>query len=289
MLCSMTGFGRAEGVVGGRKVSAEVRSLNSRQLDLSLKLPALLRDRDTELRQMLGDRVVRGKCELSIALEDLNAERRTTFDRELVRAYHAELKAIADELGATGSTDLLGHVLRLPDVMTTPRAEVGAQEWEAVKALVDEALQRFETFRSDEGRRLSEELATRNANIERLLEQVDGLDDGRLPRTRQRLLDKLDELRTSVDQDRLEQELVFYLEKYELTEEKVRLRTHCAYFAETLAAEGQQGRKLGFIAQEMGREINTLGSKANDAPIQRLVVDMKDELEKIKEQVLNIL
>lgn len=289
MLCSMTGFGRAEDVVGGRKVSVEVRSLNSRQLDLSLKLPALLRDRDAELRQVLGDRVVRGKCEVSVALEDLNAERRTTFDRELVRAYHAELKAIADELGATGSTDLLGHVLRLPDVMTTPRAEVGAQEWEVVKALVDEALQRFETFRADEGRRLSEELATRNANIERLLGQVDGLDDGRLPRTRQRLQDKLDELRTSVDQDRLEQELVFYLEKYELTEEKVRLRTHCAYFSETLASEGQQGRKLGFIAQEMGREINTIGSKANDAPIQRLVVGMKDELEKIKEQVLNIL
>ncbi|MCB0780808.1 MAG: hypothetical protein KDC03_15010, partial [Flavobacteriales bacterium] len=141
----MTGFGRAEDVVGGRKVSVEVRSLNSRQLDLSLKLPALLRDRDAELRQVLGDRVVRGKCEVSVALEDLNAERRTTFDRELVRAYHAELKAIADELGATGSTDLLGHVLRLPDVMTTPRAEVGAQEWEVVKALVDEALQRFET------------------------------------------------------------------------------------------------------------------------------------------------
>jgi len=285
----MTGFGRAEDVVGGRKVSVEVRSLNSRQLDLSLKLPALLRDRDAELRQVLGDRVVRGKCEVSVALEDLNAERRTTFDRELVRAYHAELKAIADELGATGSTDLLGHVLRLPDVMTTPRAEVGAQEWEAVKALVDEALQRFETFRADEGRRLSEELATRNANIERLLGQVDGLDDGRLPRTRQRLQDKLDELRTSVDQDRLEQELVFYLEKYELTEEKVRLRTHCAYFSETLASEGQQGRKLGFIAQEMGREINTIGSKANDAPIQRLVVGMKDELEKIKEQMLNVL
>ncbi len=289
MLSSMTGFGRAEGVVGGRKVTVEVRSLNSRQLDLALKLPSLLRDRDAELRSWLGDRVVRGKCELHIGWEELNTEKRPTFDLDLVRVHHAELKAIADELGSSERTDLLGHVLRLPDVLVVPRAEVAPEEWEGVRNLAEEALERFEAFRSDEGRRLAEELAMRNANILGLLDEVEERDGGRLPRTRQRLLDKLEELRTTVDPDRLEQELVFYLEKFDITEEKMRLRTHCGYFSETLAAPGQQGRKLGFIGQEMGREINTLGSKANDAAIQRLVVDVKDELEKIKEQVLNVL
>ena len=184
---------------------------------------------------------------------------------------------------------LLGYILRLPDVTTTARVELEETEWAAVMALVEEAFAAFQEFRHSEGGRLHTELSARNASIQRLLAEVEELDAGRQERTRQRILDKLTELEAAVDQDRFEQELVFYLEKQDVTEEKVRLGSHCLYFQETLDSEEQQGRKLNFISQEMGREINTLGSKANDAAIQRLVVQMKDELEKIKEQALNVL
>lgn len=284
----MTGFGRAEGVVKDRKITVELRALNSKQLDLFLKLPGVYKERESELRQLFADQVVRGKVEVFMTAESLHATKHTSFDRELIRAYHEELKAIAAEVGAT-DTDLLAQILRLPDVSTTTSERVDDDEWKGVRALVSEALRAFDAFRKNEGDRLEMELATRVQGMEQLLTEVEALDNGRADRTRERLLAKLGELRVEVDKDRFEQELVYYLEKLDITEEKVRLRGHCTYFLETLRGDEQQGRKLGFIGQEMGREINTIGSKANDASIQRLVVRMKDELEKVKEQVLNVL
>ncbi len=285
----MTGFGRAEGVVNDRKVTVEVRSLNSKQLDLLLKVPSMLREKEAELRGIAGEAIVRGKAEVAVNAELLHAEKRTSFDRALIKAYHAELKAIAAETDPAATTDILGLVLRLPDVSTTQRDQLTDEEWSALRKLVHEAITSFDGFRKSEGQRLRDDLAARVGHILHQLHQVEGLDLGRAERTRERLRARLAELQAAVDQDRFEQELVFYLEKMDVNEEKVRLRSHCTYFLETLEADDAQGRKLGFIAQEMGREINTLGAKANDATIQRCVVLMKDELEKIKEQVLNVL
>ena len=285
----MTGFGRAEGVVHDRKVTVEVRSVNSKQLDLFLKVPQTLRDKEAELRGMAAEAIVRGKAEVNVYVELMHAEKRTSFDRQLVKAYHDELKSIAAEVDPTATTDLLALVLRMPDVSNTQRDMLSDEEWLAIRALVADALRAFQDFRSNEGQRLHDELAFRVAQVTDQMDQIEVLDVGRTERTRERLRSKLAELQAAVDQDRFEQELVFHLEKLDVTEEKVRLRAHCTYFVETLGAEDAQGRKLGFIGQEMGREINTLGSKANDATIQRCVVLMKDELEKIKEQVLNVL
>lgn len=285
----MTGFGRAEGVVNDRKVTVEVRSVNSKQLDLFLKVPQMLRDKEADLRALAAEAIVRGKAEVNVYAELMHAEKRTSFDRQLVKAYHEELKSIAAEVDPTATTDLLGFVLRMPDVSNTPREVLGDADWAAMRALVTDAMRAFQEFRSNEGQRLHDELTLRVRQILHQMELVEGLDQGRADRTREKLRSRLAELQTAVDQDRFEQELVFYLEKMDVTEEKVRLRAHCTYFLETLDAEDAQGRKLNFISQEMGREINTLGSKANDATIQRAVVLMKDELEKIKEQVLNVL
>ena len=289
MIRSMTGFGRAEGVVNDRKVTVEVRSLNSKQLDLFLKLPGALKEHEVELRQLVSEQVVRGKVEVFITSELLHAAKRTSFDVDLVRAYHDELKAIRTAVAPEAKTDLFAHVLRLPDVANTTTDRFSDEEWNTARALVQNALKAYEAFRVSEGKRLQTELASRVDRIEELLAESERLDVGRAERTRERLRTKLAELEAKVDQDRFEQELVFYLEKMDITEEKVRLRSHCTYFHETMGHAEPQGRKLGFIAQEMGREINTLGSKASDATIQQVVVMMKDELEKVKEQVLNVL
>lgn len=286
---SMTGFGRAEGVVKDRKVTVELRSLNSKQLDLLLKLPGAYKEREQELRQALSERVVRGKAEAFIAMEAIHAAKRTTFDRPLIKAYYEEIRGIVQEVAPDSSVDIMAQVLRLPDVASTSAERLDEEEWQGLKGLVRAALEGFDRFRCEEGARLAAELVERVAAIEALLSEVESLDQGRADRVRERLRAKLAELQVNIDQDRYEQELIYYLEKLDITEEKVRLRAHCAYFRETIQADEQQGRKLGFIAQEMGREINTIGSKANDALIQRLVVRMKDELEKVKEQLLNVL
>lgn len=286
----MTGFGRAEGLVANKKVTVEMRSLNSKQLDLFLKLPQAYKDKDGELRQWLTERIVRGKCEVFIGAEAMPGTTRTQFDLESLRANYAAVKTIAHELDPTAQTDLLGFVLRMPDAANNNNREaVDAAEWAAVRALIDAAVKDFHGFREAEGAKLEQDLRMRCDRITALLNEVETQDSGRAERTRERLRTRLAELQAKVDQDRFEQELIFYLEKMDINEEKVRLRTHAAYFLETLAQDEQQGRKLGFITQEMGREINTIGSKANDAVMQRNVVLMKDELEKIKEQVLNVL
>jgi uncharacterized protein (TIGR00255 family) len=285
----MTGFGRAEGVVKDRKVTVEVRSLNSKQLDLLVKLPGAYREKEAEVRQIAGELIGRGKAEVIVNHEQAGDTRRATFDRHLVEAYYNELRNIADAVAPDAGTDLLAHVLRMPDVMTTRTEVLDETEWEALMGLVRQALASYDGFRMNEGARLLDELNGRVQRIEQLLVEAETMDLSRTDRTRDRLRAKLSDLQVNVDQDRFEQELVYYLEKLDITEEKVRLRAHCTYFQETMAGDDLQGRKLNFIAQEMGREINTLGSKANDAAIQRVVVLMKDELEKVKEQVLNVL
>lgn len=289
MIRSMTGFGRAEGAVNDRKVTVEVRSLNSKQLDLFVKVPPALKERENEIRQRVGEQVVRGKAEVFISSESLHVAKRTSFDTELVKAYYHELRTIRDAVDPGATTDLLAQVLRLPDVANTTNDRLTDQEWDAVFKLIDQAVQAFNEFRKAEGDRLRTELASRVEGIGRLLNEVEAGDQGRHDRTREKLRNRLAEMGTKVDMDRFEQELIFYLEKMDITEEKVRLRSHCTYFNETMAHAEPQGRKLGFIAQEMGREINTIGSKANDATMQQTVVMMKDELEKVKEQVLNVL
>lgn len=289
MLRSMTGFGRAEGVVAEKKVTVEVRSLNSKQLDLFIKLPSLYKEKDAELRQWASEEVVRGKSEIFVSSELVPGVKRSHFDVELVRSYYEELRGIAQTVDRAAHTDLMSLVLRMPDVLNTGREELTDTEWAGVLKLIHDAMRGFNDFREAEGRKLNDDLRMRVEHISALLVEVDGQDSGRAERTRERIRSRLAELQAKVDQDRFEQELVFYLEKMDINEEKVRLRAHCGYFLETLDKEQQQGRKLGFITQEMGREINTLGSKANDAAMQRNVVLMKDELEKIKEQVLNVL
>ncbi|MBP6311095.1 MAG: YicC/YloC family endoribonuclease [Flavobacteriales bacterium] len=285
----MTGFGRAEGVVKEKKVTVELRSLNSKQLDLFLKVPSLYKEFEVELRQYLATHVSRGKAEVFINVEGLQSAKRTSFDRELVRGYYTELKEIVQDIDPLIATDLFAHVLRMPDVATTTAEEIAEGEWDAVRTLFNDAVAALDEFRLSEGARLYTDLKERVAVISKLLNEVAEMDAGRAERTRERMRAKLVELEAKVDQDRFEQELVFYLEKLDITEEKVRLRSHCTYFEETMNGNEQQGRKLSFIAQEMGREINTIGSKANDAAIQQVVVRMKDELEKVKEQILNVL
>lgn len=289
MIRSMTGFGRAEGVVKDKKLTAEFRSLNSRQLDLMLKLPSLYKEKEAELRQWIGERAMRGKVELYVNAELLHVEKRTSFDAGLVEAYYKEVKAIKDSVDPSAQTDVLGFVLRMPDVARTSREELDEAEWTGAMNLIQQAFSAYDEFRRMEGGRLHDDLSSRGRKIAVLLDQIDAMDGGRADRTRDRLNAKLNELEGAIDRDRFEQELVYYLEKLDVNEEKVRLRSHCIYFNETLEGEVQQGRKLGFITQEMGREINTIGSKANDATMQRRVVEMKDELEKIKEQLMNVL
>lgn len=289
MILSMTGFGRAEGVVNDRRVTVEIRSLNSKGLDLLVRLPNGYKEKEAETRQFLNDRVVRGKVEVYVNVDGQQGIKRTRFDRDLVKLYHEDLSTLIKEMDPGSQIDVLQFVLRMPDVLVTAPDTADEEEWESVKALIEQATKEFERFRKSEGERLANDLGARVKTIEDLLVQIEGMDTNRIDRTRERIKGKLADLQANVDQDRFEQELVYYLEKLDITEEKVRLRSHCHYFIETMNGEPQQGRKLSFIGQEMGREINTLGSKANDATIQRLVVMMKDELEKVKEQVLNVL
>lgn len=291
MVRSMTGFGRAEGMVGDRKVSVELRSVNSKQLDLFLKLPGRLREWEPDLRRRIADRVVRGKAEVVIVMEAGDVPRQGLYEKELVRRYYEQIKALADEVAPGHDTDLLGLVLRSPEVLRGGEDPLSDAEWDGVIDLVDQACAAFARFRMAEGAEQERDLAASVDRVITHMKAIEMLDQGRVERVRERLRAKVEEIQVNVDRDRFEQELVYYLEKFDINEEKVRLGTHCVHFMDTLAADEPQGqgRKLGFIAQEMGREMNTIGSKANDADIQKLVVAMKDDLEKIKEQLLNVL
>ncbi len=284
---SMTGYGKAVGELPDKKITVEVRSLNSRQFDLSLRIPGLYREKETELRSELSRQTERGKVDFSIYSEYTAGANVISINKPLAKGYYNELKKLSSELNEN-SADLLSLVMKMPDVLKSDRQELEETEWTEVRKLVDHAIKDFRNFRSDEGAVLKKEFSSRINGITLLLEEVVELDARRIPLLREKLNKGVSELKEKIDQNRFEQELVYYLEKLDISEEKLRLKTHLDYFLKTMT-EPSSGRKLGFISQEIGREINTIGSKANDSGIQKLVVQMKDELEKIKEQLLNVL
>lgn len=283
----MTGFGKATAALKGKKITVEIRSLNSKQLDLNLRLSSYYRDKENEIRQEISQVAERGKVDLAIYSEQNAQTPGATINRKLAKAYHKEIHSLAKEL-KIDDEDILYLIMKMPDVFRTEKEELTDKEWKLVKQCMSKAIREFVKFREDEGRTLGKDLAKRISNIGKLLAEISVLDENRIPAVRERLQKGVEELREKVDANRFEQELIYYIEKLDITEEKVRLKTHCDYFLKTME-EASSGRKLGFISQEIGREINTIGSKANDAVMQKLVVEMKDELEKIKEQINNVL
>ena len=283
----MTGYGKSEVTSGNRKYTVEVRSLNGKNSDISLKSSILPKDKDLEFRQYLTRRLVRGNIDVFLTSETVSGSEARRIDPDLFRDYFRQLSDIAgslnllDPYGNVMSAVLMSSVLRLPDVTE--------EDVEAITGALHEAVDALIAFRTREGAVLKADLLTRVDNIESILAEAEVFEAERVPAVRQRIVSRMEELSLAPDHDRLEQEMIFYLEKLDVNEEKVRLRQHCRYFRDTMEGEECPGKKLGFIAQEMGREINTLGSKSNHAGMQKCVVRMKDELEKIKEQVLNIL
>lgn len=294
MIKSMTGFGKGEASFGIKKITVELRSLNSKQLDLNIKLPALYRQSETELRNLVSQRLQRGKVDVFVTVESQQTETSAHINKEVLAAYAAELREAAryaklNDAGVGYDSAALQVLMRLPDVVSVEAERVTEEESAALLAAATDAVERLDAFRVQEGAVLIADLLRRVDLIETFREEVVPFEKARTETIRARILDNLSKLGVEVDRNRLEQEMIYYLEKLDITEEKVRLANHCRYFREVAAGEEAPGRKLGFIAQEMGREINTMGSKANESNIQILVVRMKDELEKIKEQVLNIL
>lgn len=290
MIKSMTGFGKGEAQYGDKKFRVELRSLNSKQLDLSVKLPGRYRAVEAEVRAIVTRELQRGKVDCFISVEAATAETSAHINREAFKAYVDELREVCDtNLLAPDSDALLRAVLRMPDVVTSEEQEVAAEELAAIVAATQDAAKQLDAFRVQEGAILIADLLRRIELIEGYRHEVEPFEKARVEVIKSRIRENIEKLGVEVDNNRLEQEMIYYIEKLDITEEKVRLDNHCRYFREVAAEEEAAGRKLGFIAQELGREINTMGSKSNEANMQRLVVQMKDELEKIKEQVLNIL
>ena len=290
MIKSMTGFGKGEAVCGDKKFRVELRSLNSKQLDLSIKLPGKYRAAEAEVRNIITRELQRGKVDCFITVETTVAETSAHINTEAFKAYAAELrKACVEVQLSVDDSALVQSLLRLPDVVTTEEREVSVEEIAAIVEAAKMAAAELNAFRVQEGAILIADLLKRIDLIEKYRHEVEPFESARVDTIKNRIRENIEKLQLEVDNNRLEQEMIFYIEKLDITEEKVRLDNHCRYFREVAAEEEAPGRKLGFIAQELGREINTMGSKSNEANMQRLVVKMKDELEKIKEQVLNIL
>ena len=290
MIRSMTGFGKAERLAPNKKFSVEIRSLNSKQLDLGLRLPAVYRQSEYEIRNIIARTIQRGKVDVFVTVESQAVETPARINKEVFREYLRQMTDTLAFAGIDADYDaIVPVIMRLPEVISTETESISDEEHAALIAATEAAAARLDAFRMQEGAILIADLLGRVDRIESYKEEVVPFEKARTETIKARILDNLEKLQADVDRNRLEQEMIFYLEKLDITEEKVRLANHCRYFREVAAGEEGAGRKLGFIAQEMGREINTMGSKANESNIQILVVKMKDELEKIKEQVLNIL
>ena len=291
MIRSMTGYGKAECLLADKKLTIEIKSLNSKQLDTNARLPSLYKEKDIEIRQQIASQLERGKVECSFYYELSGEASTATINEPVVKSYYQQLYKISGELGLEASLELLSTVMRMPDTIRTEKPEIEDKEWELVKVALKKALDQVNVFRIQEGKSLDSDLRQRVEAISRKLEEVEPYEKERIEQVRERISKHLEEydLKNTVDENRFEQELIYYIEKLDISEEKVRLANHCSYFMETLEDQGPAGKKLGFISQEMGREINTLGSKANHKELQKLVVEMKDELERIKEQILNVL
>lgn len=290
MIKSMTGFGKGEASLQNKKITVEIRSLNSKQLDLGLRLPGIYRQSEYEIRNTIARSVERGKVDVFVTVEAQAVETSARINREAFREYLKQLNETLTFSGIDADYDaMLPVIMRLPDVITTETEAISDEEHATLMTAVERAVEQLNAFRLQEGAILIADLLNRVEKIDTYKQEVIPYEKGRTEAVRNRILDNLAQMKVEVDRNRLEQEMIFYIEKLDITEEKVRLTNHCNYFREVAAGEEGVGRKLGFIAQEMGREINTMGSKANDSNIQVLVIKMKDELEKIKEQVLNLL
>jgi uncharacterized protein (TIGR00255 family) len=291
MIRSMTGYGKAMLETPQRKITVEIKSLNSKQADINTRLPWIYKEKELEIRNMVIRKLERGKIDLSVNFDTMDSEQVPVINKNNVKSYFSQLKEISGELGISDDAGLLGIVMRLPETLRTDKAELSDEEWNRIAGLTDEALAMADLYRLEEGKAMEKDLSKSVAAILSYLENLGTVEGDRISRMRDKLNATLKEAVGSenIDKNRFEQELIFYLEKLDINEEKVRLRKHCDYFTETMNSEGNHGKMLNFISQEMGREINTIGSKANDAGMQKLVVMMKDELEKIKELTLNIL
>ncbi len=283
MIQSMTGYGRAEVQLDNKKVTIEIRSLNSKNLDINARFPTVYKEKEMEVRKWLSGELLRGKIDLSLFVETTGEETFTRINQGIVESYLEQLEGIRKE------ADLLAIAMRLPDVLKTEREELDEEEWQKIESGISEALKQLNAFRTSEGNELKRDFEHRISLLEEKLKEVVSIDPERLDAVRTRLDRAIQDLKSDVDENRFEQELIYYLEKLDITEEKVRLNKHLSYFLFSLNEKDSNGKKLGFISQEIGREINTIGSKANFAPMQKVVVEMKDELEKIKEQLLNVL
>lgn len=285
MIQSMTGFGKCVIQLPNKKITVEIKSLNSKSIDLNARMPSTYREKELELRKIIANSLVRGKVDFSLYVELTGDETSSQVNEVAVKQYMSQLKSIAtgDDLR------LLEMALRFPDAMKTAKEDIDEAEYEEIKKALQGALVEINKFRSEEGSVLEQDFLDRINALQQLLKKVVEIDPERQGTIRERLEKAVHDLKTDVDANRFEQELIYYLEKYDITEEKVRLANHLDYFSKTLQSKDSNGKKLGFISQEIGREINTIGSKANFAPMQQLVVQMKDELEKIKEQMLNVL
>ncbi len=283
----MTGFGKANTSVRGKKVSVETRSVNSKGLDVNFRLPGVYREKETELRNLLSDKLKRGKIDLSLSVETSEGDKQVKLNKTVAKAHYKELQSLCKELKLDDEEMLLA-ILRMPDVFKVEKEEFSDTDWKPILAAIVKAIKFMDAFRVDEGKALEKDLLIRLNSIAGSLKKVESLDEARIPTIKDKIRKQVEEIAQKIDQNRFEQELIYYAEKLDITEEKVRLKTHLDYFIKTMG-EDECGRKLNFISQEIGREINTIGSKANNAEIQKIVVQMKDELEKIKEQLNNVL
>ena len=292
MILSMTGYGKAVVTYKEKKISVEVKSLNSKNLDLSTRIAPLYREKEMEIRQTIAKRLERGKVDFSLWIEKDAALDATPINAKLVENYYRQIKNIAAQTGIPEPTDWFSTLLRMPDVTTKTEIEVlDEAEWETAKKAISEAIENLVDFRKQEGAALERKFHEKIDNIEALLKSIEPYEESRVPKIKEKIIEGLEQVaKVDYDKNRLEQELIYYIEKLDISEERQRLTNHLSYFRKTMAEEGHGvGKKLGFIAQEMGREINTTGSKSNQAEMQNIVVKMKDELEQIKEQVLNAL
>ena len=285
MIHSMTGYGKSELELSTKTIRLELKSLNSKSLDLNMRMPSIYRAKELELRKIIGSKLGRGKIDFSLYVEFNKGEALAKINTEVVKGYmkHLENISLADEV------ELLKMAFRMPDAISTEREDIDPKEWKTISDEVLVVLEKIENYRKDEGAALEKDFSKRISKIDDLLKDVVKIDPERIEHVRDRLNKGIAELKEKVDKNRFEQELIYYIEKLDITEEKIRLKNHLDYFLKNLNLDESNGKKLGFISQEIGREINTIGSKANYAPMQKLVVQMKDELEKIKEQLLNVL
>ncbi len=288
MIQSMTGYGKSVLHLVDKKITIEVKSLNSKNLDLNVRMPSYYREKELHVRKKLASKLVRGKVDFSIYIEMTSDETPSKINKKVVSSYMQQLKNVV-QAGSTHDLELLQMAVKMPDALKIEREELNEEEWAQISSHIDEAIKEIIQYRMDEATSLEEDFKLRIKNIQLYLEEIKSFDSERIDHVKKRLQKSIETLEVTIDQNRFEQELIYYLEKLDINEEKVRLANHLLYFLQELDTEDSNGKKLGFIVQEIGREINTIGSKANYAPMQKAVVQMKNELEKIKEQILNVL